>query len=138
MVRKQCVIVAVSLPTISPPEFVVLRPQPLSPITNEAHPEPRTKIELSVQDVQGQGYDSFSNRCFSGHPFIPFREGEKNKPNPSGKGELWKRFYHFYKYNEVLFKQHHHKRSNVETVFSMMKAKYRRANQKQDQRLSNQ
>ena len=56
--------------------------------------------------------------------YIPFREGEKNKPNPSGKGELWKRFYHFYKFNEAEFKQHYHKRSNVETVFSMIKAKF--------------
>ena len=53
-----------------------------------------------------------------------FREGEKNKPNPSGKGELWKRMYHFYKFNEAEFKQHYHKRSNVETVFSMIKAKF--------------
>jgi transposase len=75
-----------------------------------------------------KGYDSFNNRCLvlikGGMPYIPFREGEKNKPNPSNKGELWKRFYHFYKFNEPLFKQHYHKRSNVETVFSMIKAKF--------------
>jgi transposase len=59
-----------------------------------------------------------------GHPFLPFREGEKNKPNPSNKGELWKRFYHFFKFNESEFKQHYHKRSNVETVFSMIKSKF--------------
>jgi transposase len=75
-----------------------------------------------------KGYDSFSNRCFTlikgGMPYIPFREGEKNKPNPSNKGELWRRFYHFYKFKEAEFKQHYHKRSNVETVFSMIKAKF--------------
>jgi transposase len=75
-----------------------------------------------------KGYDSFKNRCFvlvkGGIPYIPFREGEKNKPNPSGKGELWKRMYHFYKFQETEFKQHYHKRSNVETVFSMIKAKF--------------
>jgi transposase len=75
-----------------------------------------------------KGYDSFNNRCLvlikGGMPYIPFREGEKNKPNPSGKGELWKRFYHFYKFNEPVFKAHYHKRSNVETVFSMIKAKF--------------
>jgi transposase len=75
-----------------------------------------------------KGYDSFNNRCLvlikGGVPYIPFREGEKNKPNPSGKGELWKRLYHFFKFQESEFKQHYHKRSNVETVFSMIKAKF--------------
>jgi transposase len=75
-----------------------------------------------------KGYDSFSNRCLTlvkgGIPYIPFREGEKNKPNPSGKSELWKRMYHFYKFQEAEFKAHYHKRSNVETVFSMIKAKF--------------
>jgi transposase len=75
-----------------------------------------------------KGYDSFNNRCLvlikGGMPYIPFREGEKNKPSYKNKGELWKRFYHFYKFNEPLFKQHYHKRSNVETVFSMIKAKF--------------
>lgn len=75
-----------------------------------------------------KGYDSFNNRCLvlikGGIPYIPFREGEKNKPNESNKGELWKRMYHFYKFKEAEFKEHYHKRSNVETVFSMIKAKF--------------
>jgi hypothetical protein len=43
-----------------------------------------------------KGYDSFNNRCLvlikikGGQPLHPV---SKNKPNPSGKGELWKRFY---------------------------------------------
>jgi hypothetical protein len=54
----------------------------------------------------------------------PFREGEKNKPNPSNKGELWKRMYHFYKYNAAEFNAHYHKRSNAESTFSMVKARF--------------
>lgn len=88
-----------------------------------------TNSGFQVKELSAdKGYDSFNNRCLvlikGGMPYIPFREGEKNKPNTSEKGELWKRFYHFYKFNEPLFKQHYHKRSNVETVFSMMKAKF--------------
>ena len=91
--------------------------------------EATTNNGFQVKELSAdKGYDSFSNRCFTlikgGHPYIPFREGEQLKPNPSGKGELWKRFYHFYKFNEAEFKQHYHKRSNVETVFSMIKAKF--------------
>lgn len=91
--------------------------------------ETTTRNGFQVKEVSAdKGYDSFKNRCLvlvkGGIPYIPFREGEKNKPNPSGKGELWKRMYHFYKFNEAEFKQHYHKRSNVETVFSMIKAKF--------------
>lgn len=32
--------------------------------------------------------------------------------------------YHFCKFQDSEFKQHYHKRSNVETVFSMIKAKF--------------
>lgn len=91
--------------------------------------ETTTRNGFQVKEVSAdKGYDSFNNRCLvlvkGGIPYIPFREGEKNKPNPSGKSELWKRMYHFYKFNEAEFKQHYHKRSNVETVFSMIKAKF--------------
>jgi transposase len=74
-----------------------------------------------------KGYDSFNNRCLvlikGAHPFIPFRETKKGA-SPSFKGELWKRMYHFYKFNEAEFYRHYHKRSNVETTFSMIKAKF--------------
>jgi transposase len=91
--------------------------------------ETTTSNGFQVKELSAdKGYDSFKNRCLvlvkGGIPYIPFREGEKNKPNPSGKGELWKRMYHFYKFQEPEFKQHYHKRSNVETVFSMIKAKF--------------
>jgi transposase len=75
-----------------------------------------------------KGYDSFNNRRLTlikgAIPYIPFREGEKNKPSASGKGELWKRMYHFYKFNSEEFYRHYHKRSNSESTFSMIKAKF--------------
>lgn len=52
-------------------------------------------------------------------PYIPF------KTNATGKGnELWKKLFHFYSYKREEFLQHYHKRSNVETTFSMIKAKF--------------
>jgi transposase len=75
-----------------------------------------------------KGYDSFNNRCFTlikgGHPYIPFREGEKHQPSYKNKGELWKKMYHFYKYNQETFNAHYHKRSNAESTFSMVKARF--------------
>lgn len=54
-------------------------------------------------------------------PTIPF----KIDANPtSGKSEVWKRLYHFYWFHHEEFKKHYHKRSNVESTFSMIKAKF--------------
>lgn len=52
-------------------------------------------------------------------PYIPF------KAHTSGKGsELWKKLWHFYEFNRKDFLASYHKRSNVETTFSMIKAKF--------------
>jgi transposase len=56
-------------------------------------------------------------------PYIPFKT---NFSNTSGmkKDELWKKLFHFYSFKREEFLTHYHKRSNVETVFSMIKAKF--------------
>jgi transposase len=87
-----------------------------------------TRNGFQVKELSAdKGYDSFNNRCLvlikGGIPYIPFRETTTGA-SYSQKGELWKRMYHLYKYQEAEFKQHYHKRSNVETVFSMIKAKF--------------
>jgi transposase len=53
-------------------------------------------------------------------PYIPF----KSNSQPDGNGALWQRIYHFYNFQRDEFLQHYHKRSNVETIFSMIKAKF--------------
>ncbi|HEX8494158.1 MAG TPA: transposase [Pyrinomonadaceae bacterium] len=53
-------------------------------------------------------------------PYIDFKETSKANP----KDATWTRLYHFYAYNQEWFKQHYHKRSNVETTFSMIKSKF--------------
>ncbi len=37
---------------------------------------------------------------------------------------MWARMYHFYHFNRDAFLVHYHKRSNVESTFAMMKAKF--------------
>lgn len=53
-------------------------------------------------------------------PYIPF------KSNVTGKrgSELWKKLFHYYSFNREEFLVHYHRRSNVETTFSMIKAKF--------------
>jgi len=55
-------------------------------------------------------------------PYIPFKINAKAEHRSNDP--LWTRMYHFYAYNEEWFKRHYHKRSNVETTFSMIKEKF--------------
>ena len=52
-------------------------------------------------------------------PYIPF------KSNTTGRGSaMWKRLHAYFTLNETAWKDHYHKRSNVETTFSMVKGKF--------------
>jgi transposase len=53
-------------------------------------------------------------------PYIPFKS---NTLEPTDNS-VWAKMYHFYMFNRDSFLQHYHKRSNVETVFSMIKGKF--------------
>lgn len=53
-------------------------------------------------------------------PYIDFRKNTK----PSGKVDIWHRMFHYYQMNQAEFYQQYHKRSNVESTFSMIKAKF--------------
>jgi transposase len=53
-------------------------------------------------------------------PYIPF----KSNSQPDGNGKLWARIFHFYNYQRDEFLAHYHKRSNIESTFSMIKAKF--------------
>ncbi len=55
-------------------------------------------------------------------PYIRFRDNATATNRRSGA--VWKRMFHFYQYNQERFMQNYHKRSNVETTFSMIKAKF--------------
>jgi len=71
-----------------------------------------------------KGYDSYKNRRLvllkGAIPYIPFR----SDANPKGKGALWLRMYHFFRYHSEEFASYYHKRSNVESTFSMIKRKF--------------
>jgi transposase len=58
----------------------------------------------------------------SAMPYIDFRSNATAGNRRSGS--TWKRMYNFYQYNQEWFYEHYHKRSNVESTFSMIKAKF--------------
>jgi transposase len=52
--------------------------------------------------------------------FIPFKENS----NPGDDGTIWNRMYHYNQFRREEFMNRYHRRSNVESVFSMVKAKF--------------
>jgi transposase len=54
-------------------------------------------------------------------PFIPF----KSNSVPGEAGTLWERLFGYFQFNRADFLKHYHARSNVESTFSMVKAKFR-------------
>jgi hypothetical protein len=61
----------------------------------------------------------------SAMPFIPFKANTAtNAAAKKRQSPLWKSMYHYFSYNTERFMSHYHKRSNVETTFSMIKAKF--------------
>ena len=59
-----------------------------------------------------------------GTAYIPFRSNSNGVGKPNKFDGLWQRMWHFYNFNRSAFLDHYHKRSNVETAFSMVKAKF--------------
>lgn len=71
-------------------------------------------------------------------PYIPFKINSRPNmraglgPNRTTdktsrlkrRGTLWRQLYHYYEFNQDWFMQQYHKRSNVESTFSMIKAKF--------------
>ena len=65
--------------------------------------------ENNLKEIEGHG----------ANPYIPF------KSNTTGKGSaMWRRLYAYFMLHEEEWKGYYHKRSNVETTFSMVKAKF--------------
>lgn len=55
-------------------------------------------------------------------PYIPFKANATGKS--SWSSPLWKQMFHYFSFNQERFLQSYHKRSNVESTFHMIKAKF--------------
>lgn len=55
-----------------------------------------------------------------GTPFVPF----KSNSQPGEPDSLWGRMYGYFQFRRQEFLQHYHQRSNAESAFSMVKAKF--------------
>ncbi len=84
-----------------------------------------TAQHFAVAEISAdKGYLSHSNvdmaASIGAAPFIPF----KVNTFPVKDGSNWSKMYAYFMYRREEFLTHYHRRSNVETVFSMVKAKF--------------
>ena len=88
-----------------------------------------TAENFDVLEVSGDmAYSSHKNlhavADVGGTAYIPFKTGTNPAMKGKGMDPLWIQMYHEFTLNEAEFNRHYHKRSNVETVFHMIKAKF--------------
>jgi transposase len=84
-----------------------------------------TAEHFAVREVSAdKAYGSFKNyKAIQYHgatPYIAFKSIHTGRG-----GGLWQRMFHLFQFHREDFDRHYHKRSNVESTFSMIKAKFR-------------
>jgi len=90
----------------------------------------KTAETFSINEVSAdKAYSSRQNlhaiEDIGGTAFIPFKGNARGMGSPTtGYDGLWHKMWHFYNFNQEVFMAHYHKRSNIESTFSMIKAKF--------------
>lgn len=78
-----------------------------------------TISEVSADKAYGSERNVKAIATSNGTPFIPM------KRNATGNGSvLWQKMYHYFMFKRDEFLDHYHKRSNIESTFSMLKRKF--------------
>lgn len=90
------------------------------PLVAETHDNGFAMREVSADKAYLSRANVAYVEKFGATPFIPFKV---NSVEPRDDG-AWARMYHRFAMDRQNFMEHYHKRSNVETVFSMMKGKF--------------
>jgi transposase len=86
-----------------------------------------TSENFPIQSVMGdKAYSAEKNLKLvllkGGMPYIDFRSNATDANRRSGS--VWKKMFHWYQFNQEQFMECYHRRSNVETTFSMIKRKF--------------
>jgi transposase len=88
-------------------------------------PVKATGAHFNMREVSvDKGYSSVNNvNVIAEHgatPYIAFKS-----IHSGAAGGFWEKMFHYFAFNRQEFLQHYHKRSNVESTFSMIKSKFR-------------
>ena len=89
----------------------------------------KTARNFDIRDFSGdKAYLSKENmrtiEAVGGVPFIPFKINSTAHQGHHKRDRLWETMYHYFHLYRDDFLAHYHKRSNVETTFAMVKAKF--------------
>jgi len=89
----------------------------------------RTATTFDINEVSAdKAYSSKRNlhavEEVGGTAYIPFKVNSVPDQGFYKYDGLWDRMWHYFNFNRETFLQHYHKRSNVETAFSMIKGKF--------------
>ena len=101
---------------------------PQLPILVDATAKNFTISEVSAD----KGYSSIENHnAIAKHGATPFIAFKKNSTGTGTRNhgrnkaaQVWEKMFHFFAYKQDEFLAHYHKRSNVESTFSMIKSKF--------------
>jgi len=85
----------------------------------------QTAENFTVREYSAdKGYSSIENveeiAKYGAMPYICFKNG-----HTGAGGGMWEKMFHYFSFKREEFLAHYHKRSNVESTFSMIKAKFR-------------
>jgi len=81
--------------------------------------------EVSADKAYSSRRNLHAIQAIGGTAYIPFKGNAKGMGSATTTFDgLWYKMWHYFSFNREAFLQHYHKRSNVETVFSMIKAKF--------------
>jgi len=81
--------------------------------------------EVSADKAYSDRRNLHAVEAVGGTAYIPFKSSSTGRGDHHHKFDgLWNRMFHFYNFNREAFLEHYHKRSNVESTFSMIKAKF--------------
>ena len=80
---------------------------------------------FTISEVSGdKAYSSRSNLRIvdkhGGTPYVAFKENAKG----GSKCQVWNKMFHYYSLHQEEYMRHYHKRSNSESTFSMIKARF--------------
>ena len=89
----------------------------------------RTAETFDVQEVSAdRAYSSKRNlravHDLGATPYVPFKKGSTGGVTHHQFDALWSKMWHYYQFRREEFLTHYHKRSNAETTFAMVKAKF--------------
>jgi transposase len=80
--------------------------------------------EVSADKAYSSKRNLHAVNAVSAMPYIMFKSYSRGSQGHKPFDGLWQRMWHFYNFNKETFMQHYHKRSNAETVYSMIKMKF--------------